>query len=156
MSSDAENVTFRTRNWPLMQCNNHPDVTAADRCAGCAEPFCGDCLVEIHGQKYCGACKVMTLSKELPIPGEGTIPCKEANEAMTYAIIALFCFCFVLGFILGPLAISKAVNAKRLMEADSRLAGWGKANAAIVLGIIATIMTVSNLVSRALSAGQTP
>jgi hypothetical protein len=135
-----------------MQCNNHPDVTAADRCAGCAEPFCGDCLVEIHGQKYCGACKVMTLSKELPIPGEGTIPCKEANEAMTYAIIAFFCF----GFVLGPVAISKAVAAKRLIEADARLSGWGKANAAIVLASTATILWVLGFISKARTFGQPP
>ena len=74
-----------------MQCKNHPDLQAVDRCIGCAEPFCGDCLVEIHGQKYCGSCKIMALKGQPLILEEPTIPCKEANEALTYAIVGIFC-----------------------------------------------------------------
>jgi len=44
-----------------MQCKAHPDVLAVDRCAGCAEPFCENCLVEIGCAKYCGSCKVMAV-----------------------------------------------------------------------------------------------
>ena len=47
-----------------MQCKNHPEATAVDRCVGCAEPFCANCLVELHGQKYCGSCKVMAVQTQ--------------------------------------------------------------------------------------------
>jgi hypothetical protein len=66
-----------------MQCKNHPEIPALDRCAGCAEPFCKDCLVDIQGQKYCGSCKVMALRGQSPVVEEASIPCKEANEALT-------------------------------------------------------------------------
>ncbi len=53
-----------------MQCKNHPSLAAADRCVGCAEPFCHACLVEIHGEKYCSQCKVMALPEKLPAAAE--------------------------------------------------------------------------------------
>ena len=126
-----------------MQCKNHPDVPAIDRCGGCAEPFCGDCLVEIHGQKYCGACKVITL-KEQPFVDEATLPCKEANDALTYAIIGLFCF----GIILEPLAISRALKARKMMTMNPRLSGWGKATAALIIGIVGLTLWVIGLIAR--------
>ena len=127
-----------------MQCKNHPVVPAVDRCAGCAEPFCNDCLVEIHGQKYCASCKVMALRGQ-PVVAEGaTVPCKEANEALTYAIVSLFCF----GFILGPVAISKASKARKMIELNPRLAGSGKATAATIIGVVALVLWVLGLISR--------
>ena len=120
-----------------MQCKNHPSVAAVDRCAGCAEQFCADCLVEIQGQKYCAACKVMALKGPPVMVDEGTINCPEANEALTYAIISLFCF----GFILGPIAISKAGKAKKMIALNPRLAGAGKATAARIIGIIGLVLS---------------
>lgn len=128
-----------------MQCKNHAAVDALDRCVGCAESFCGNCLVEIHGQKYCGACKVMTLKNATPyVPEEGTVPCLEANEALKYAIIGLFCF----GFVLGPIAVSKALKAKKHMAEDPTLSGSGKATAALIIGIVGLILWVLNIVTR--------
>ena len=128
-----------------MQCKNHPTVAAVDRCAGCAEAFCGDCLVEIQGQKYCGACKVMALKGPPPLAvEEPTIPCQEANEALKYAIIGLFCF----GFILGPIAISKGLKAKRYIAEDPTLMGAGKATAAIVIGIVALVLWILSMAIR--------
>lgn len=129
-------------------CKNHPNVPAVDRCAGCAEPFCSNCLVDIHGQKYCGSCKVLALQGQ-PVAAEATMPCKEAGEALTYAIISLFCF----GIIMGPLAISKASKAKKMIEMNPQLTGSGKATAAMVIGIIATILWILGVVSRFSSAG---
>ena len=127
-----------------MQCKNHPEATATDRCAGCAESFCFNCLVEIGGQKYCGACKVMALKGGAPaLAEEATIPCKEAGEALTMAIVSLFCF----GFILGPIAISKAATAKKLIAQNPRLTGSGKATAATVIGIVALIFSLIWVVS---------
>ncbi len=124
-----------------MQCKNHPDVQAVDRCVGCAEAFCPNCLVEMQGQKYCGACKVLAI-KGAPIVEEATVPCKEAGEALGFAIVALFCF----GFIIGPIAISKASKAKKMIAANPRLMGSGKASAAMIIGIIATVFGVLYLV----------
>ena len=134
-----------------MQCKNHPEVVAVDRCTGCAEPFCSDCLVTIHGQKYCGSCKTMTIRGELPVPENATIPCNEAQQALTFAIIGYFFF----GLILGAIAISKAFQAKKSIAANPRLAGWGKANAAMVLGIIVIILSTLNLVYRLKSYNKT-
>ena len=114
-----------------MQCKNHPGVLASARCAGCAEPFCDECLVEIQGQHYCASCKVLALKGAAPVVEEATEPCKEANNALTLAIVGLFCF----GIILGPLAISSALKAKRMIEANPRLTGSGKATAALIIGI---------------------
>jgi hypothetical protein len=136
-----------------MQCKNHPDKAAADRCTGCAEPFCPDCLVEIQGQKYCGACKTMALRgapATIDLGDEASIPCKEAGEALTYAIISLFCF----GIILGPVAISKAMKAKKMIALNPRLSGSGKASAGLIIGIIATILWVLGMISKFAALGQ--
>src|SRR5580698_5082452 len=127
-----------------MQCKNHPEVAAVDRCSGCAEPFCPDCLVEIQGQKYCGSCKTMALRGAPPIAEEATIPCKEANEALTYAIVGLFCF----GIILEPIAISKALKAKKMMQMNPRLTGSGKVTAAFIIGIIGLVLWILSIVAR--------
>lgn len=127
-----------------MECKNHPSVAAVDRCTGCAEAFCPDCLVEMHGQKYCGSCKVMALKGQPVLAEEATIPCKEASEALTYAIIGLFCF----GFILGPMAISKASKARKMIEMNPRLTGSGKATAATIIGVVALVFWVLGLIGR--------
>jgi hypothetical protein len=127
-----------------MQCKNHPEVPALDRCAGCAEPFCQDCLVDIHGQKYCASCKVMALKGQAPIVEEASIPCKEANEALTYAIVGIFCF----GIILEPIALSKAAKAKKMIDMNPRLLGSGKVMAARIIASIALVLWVISLVYR--------
>ncbi len=76
---------------------------------------------------------------------EATIPCKEATEALTYGIIGLFCF----GIVLGPVAISKALKAKKMIAMNPQLAGSGKATAGLVLGIIALVFWVIGIATRA-------
>jgi hypothetical protein len=124
-----------------MECKNHPGVQAVDRCAGCAEAFCPDCLVDIQGRKYCGACKVMAVQGQ-PMIEEATIPCKEAKDALIMSIIGLFCF----GFILGPIAIVKSLKAKKMIEANPRLSGSGQATAALIIGIIGTVFGFLGLI----------
>ncbi len=126
-----------------MQCKNHPESPAVDRCAGCAEPFCADCLVEMQGARYCGSCKVMALQGRPPAI-EPSLPCKEAGEALTYSIVGLFCF----GIILEPIAIVKAVQAKKAMSMNPNLSGSGKANAALIIAIIGLVLWVIGLLSR--------
>ena len=132
-----------------MECKNHPRVAAVDRCAGCAESFCSDCLVEIHGQKYCGACKVLAVRGQTVVEA-ATQPCKEASEALTYSIVGIFCF----GIILGPIAISKAWKAKKMMAANPNLTGSGKATAALVVGIAALILWVLGMMARFSNVGK--
>src|SRR5947208_11606171 len=133
-----------------MQCKNHPDVAAAERCAGCAEPFCGDCLVDIQGQKYCSSCKVLALKGKPAIVEEASIPCKEANEALTYAIVGIFCF----GIILEPIALSKAAKAKKMIDLNPRLLGSGKVTAARIIAVIALVLWVIGLAARVSSLSQ--
>jgi hypothetical protein len=142
---------FRVGNrWALskwkeyMDCKNHAGVAAINRCAGCAEPFCGNCLVNLQGQPYCGACKAMAVSATPLAYEAATIPCKEANEALTYAIIGIFCF----GIILEPIALVKASKAKKMMALNPRLSGSGKVTAAYVIAIIGLVLWVLGMVAR--------
>ncbi len=129
-----------------MNCKKHPAVVAKVACAACAEPFCESCLVEVKGQKYCAECKTAVIKGAGP---ESTV-CKEAKDALTYAIVGLFCF----GIILGPVAISKAVKAKKLIQENPRLEGAGKATAAIIIGILATLFSAAMIVAKiAMAAG---
>lgn len=131
-----------------MECRNHPGVAATGRCEGCAEAFCHNCLVDIGGRQYCGSCKVSAVSGA-PVPEEATIPCKEAKESLIYAIVGLFCF----GIILGPVAISKAMTAKKMIAQNPRLTGSGKAQAGFILGILVTIFWVLGFVARMAALG---
>jgi len=116
-----------------MECRNHPATPAEDRCAGCMEPFCTNCLVSVRGRKYCSSCKVMALGDRMPmVEVEATIPCTEANDALKYALIGIICF----GIILEPVALAKALQAKKLIAANPRLSGSGKATAAIVISCV--------------------
>ncbi len=45
-----------------MICRNHAEVSEGVlRCTGCANPFCGDCLVEMQARPYCASCKAEQL-----------------------------------------------------------------------------------------------
>jgi hypothetical protein len=79
-----------------------------------------------------------------PVVEEATIPCKEAGEALTYAIVGIFCF----GIIMEPIAISKALKAKKMIEMNPQLTGSGKATAALVIAIIALILWVLGMFAR--------
>jgi hypothetical protein len=127
-----------------MECRNHPAAIAEDRCTSCMEPFCGNCLVNLKGRRYCGSCKMTALGTGLPVVEQATQPCEEAGEALKYAIVGIFC----LGIILEPIAISKALKAKRLIAANPNLTGEGKANAALVIGVVGLILWVIGVIAR--------
>jgi hypothetical protein len=144
-----------------MLCRNHPETQAVDRCAGCMEPFCGNCLVTVRGRKYCAGCKVMAVAggagapafagataggavAAAPVFEAATEPCPEANEALKYAIIGIFCF----GIILEPIAISKALKAKKMIAANPNLTGGGKATAALIIAIVGLVLWVLGLMAR--------
>ncbi len=125
-------------------CQTHPTVAAVDRCAGCAEPFCANCLVELYGQRYCGSCKVMAL-KGQPMPEIGNIPCKEATTALTMSIISLFlllCPLHLITAILAGASLAQAHKAGQLFKVDPRLIGKERMRAARIIGVIAIIFAV--------------
>lgn len=126
-----------------MECRNHVEVVAADRCTACMEPFCANCLVTMKGQKYCGSCKVTALG---PMPVfEATAEHSElANEAIKYAYIGIFCF----GFILEPISLKKAFDARKMIEANPNLVGGGKVRAAFVIAPIVITIWVMRMLGR--------
>ncbi|MDW8037205.1 MAG: hypothetical protein RMI90_04100 [Thermoguttaceae bacterium] len=63
---------------------------------------------------------------------------------MTYAIIGLFCC----GIVFEPLAIGKALEAKRKIAANPQLTGAGKAQAALVVAIIALVLWGLGILAR--------
>lgn len=128
-----------------MKCKNHPDLEAVARCVGCNEAFCQNCLVEVGGNMYCGACKIMAVQGTPSFVDESVmVPCEEAKEALKYSLIGIFCF----GFILEPIAISKALKAKKRIKEEGNLTGEGKANAALIIGIVFTILWVIGMIQR--------
>ena len=133
-----------------MQCINHPETEAVDRCVGCAEAFCPNCLVEIQGESYCGSCKVMTLD-ENAIPDQASYPCETAGASLKFGIFSLFCF----GFILGPIAISMGMKAKKEIKNDPALTGGGKATAGIVLGAVALVLWILGFLGKMMEYGST-
>lgn len=129
-----------------MDCRNHPGAAAVGACAGCAESYCENCLVDVRGTRYCASCKGMAITGAGPKAGT---PCKDATDALKMAAFSFFCF----GFILGPLAISKALKAKKTMAADPSLTGVGRANAAIAMGSLALLLWLVSVMQRANGRG---
>jgi hypothetical protein len=86
----------------------------------------------------------MALRGAPPMVEEATIPCKEADEALKYAIVGLFCC----GIILEPVAISKAMKARQMMALNPRLTGSGKATAALIIAIIGFLLWILAFISR--------
>lgn len=132
-----------------MNCIKHPESPSAGTCAGCAEPFCTRCLVAIKGANYCGECKAMAVGKDAIASAGSLGSCPEAGGALKYAIIGIFCF----GIILGPIAISKALKAKKMIAENPRLEGSGKATAALIIGILDIILFVVGVAAKVASAG---
>ena len=46
--ASAEFAVTRKRGDQMGTCPNHPGVAATGRCAGCAEEFCSNCLVDVR------------------------------------------------------------------------------------------------------------
>lgn len=141
---------FDWEEYVTQNCRNHNDVVASGRCRGCAEQFCHNCLVVIRGESYCASCKVMTVVRPPVLAESATVPCKLADDALKYAIIGVFFF----GIILEPMALSKAAEARRMIDADPSLSGSSKVTAAQVIAWCALAIFVLGLVSRAIRTGE--
>lgn len=64
--------------------------------------------------------------------------CKEAKDALIYSLVGIVC----LGIILEPIAIYKALQAKKIIAMNPQLDGIGKANAALTIGILLLVVNV--------------
>ena len=157
-----------------MNCNNHPFIAAAGQCAQCGKSYCADCLVDVNGQKICSDCKSAVISQTQPAqppmqtgqptymppppqggqqyPNQGyqnqyqgmPMKCKEASEALTYAIVGLFCC----GIILEPIAFIKATKAKEMIAMNPNLEGASTAQAAYVISIVGMVLWVLSIIVR--------
>jgi hypothetical protein len=129
-------------------CRNHPQSNASDRCTGCAEPFCPNCLVEISGRRYCASCKVMAVEVNPALFEHGpTLSSQDARSALICAYVAFGgLFCIKYGLILGPVAIVLAIKAKTALRRNPQMKGDGMATAGLVMGILATILNFIYLV----------
>jgi hypothetical protein len=78
----------------------------------------------------------------------GAVACPLAGEALKYAIVGIFCC----GIVLGPLAIKKGLDAKRMIAMNPGMTGDGKATAAIVIGAIEIVLTIISILMRASAA----
>lgn len=126
-----------------MNCMKHPESPAAATCSACAESFCNSCLVTIKGVKYCAECKTTALKGDAVAMAQGPLGvCEEANQALKYALIGIICF----GIILEPIAIVKALKAKRIIAENPRLEGAGKATAALIIGCAALGLWILSII----------
>lgn len=70
---------------------------------------------------------------------------EEAGQALTYSIVGIFCF----GFILGPIAISKGFKALSIIKQDPfHQKGRTKATFGILLGFYDLAFWILNIISR--------
>jgi hypothetical protein len=103
--------------------------------------MCAACLVTVRGASYCAGCKRLAIAGQpMPVLAESA----KAAEAFKYSIVGIFLF----GFILEPVAIYRAWEARRQMAADPTLGGRGKATAAVVIGFSAFFFSIVGLVQR--------
>ena len=147
----------------MSYCRNHARAPGAGRCAGCAEEYCKNCILELSGQNYCAACKLMALEGRTPSMVAAAMELNEpksaeAQQAFTTAIIGfitggLGCF-YIAGFICGVIGIAKGVTAKKnLIENPSRMGSF-QSTAAIVLGCMAILLNLLNIAFRVAAKGQ--
>ena len=128
-----------------MKCANHPELEAATRCDGCAEPYCKACIVEVQGQQLCDSCKVMVI-KNRKVPPQtaqrGRI-CEEVYYAAVCSVIGLTCCC--LGIVMHPVALVLAHHAILRIRATDGLMGIEIARAAQVTSIVGLVLAIFSI-----------
>ncbi|MGC3996287.1 MAG: hypothetical protein QM767_01620 [Anaeromyxobacter sp.] len=127
-----------------MDCHKHAGTASAGACAGCAEGFCDSCLVVVGGTGYCASCKQLAIANIRVVP---TVDLPEAKQALWFALGGLFGFGCWLTLILEPIAIAKALEARRRIQADPALGGKGYADAALTVSIFGLLIGALSLFS---------
>ena len=120
-------------------CLNHPNQTAVYTCRLCAESFCHDCVINPQVDPICKQCAATEPKTTDDIPPQKTEATALASEALKYSLVSFLCF----GFILGPVAISKAMKARKMAAASPvPVSGMGSATAALWCGWISLILNI--------------
>lgn len=93
---------------------------------------------------YCGSCKALAINGRTLVLESAMLPCKEAHHALVIALISPW----ILSLILGPIAIFKALAAKKIIESNPQLSGYGKINAAIAISLFGMALWLLRILSR--------
>ena len=125
----------------VVQCTNHPGVEAIDRCTGCSEPFCANCLVEIQGQKLCGSCKVMTIQGRPAPPMPGQRP----NVVVWYLV---YCVLMMLMYLsVAVLGIVVLIFPEEMFESDPDMSAVGARMMGVMMLVFCLPFTLFYLVA---------
>ncbi|MEY2409058.1 MAG: hypothetical protein QOF48_1728 [Verrucomicrobiota bacterium] len=87
---------------------------------------------------------------------DGNIPCDEAGKALGYSIAGIvlagiLCSAGIMAIIFSAMGVTKALQARKLIQEDPRLTGEAKANIALILGSMACILWLLGIIGRAKS-----
>ena len=136
-----------------MECRNHPGIAAIERCDGCGQPLCYDCLVDMAGGKFCAACRASAPPNQAPPMMARRIQvCQEAQWALLLAVIGVFaCYGAIL---VEPVALFLAGKAKKKIAAAPNLHGIGMATAAQVVAVVLLLLWVIYFVALIVSISQ--
>ncbi len=126
-----------------MYCFHHTGTLATDRCRGCAELFCSDCLVEVGGVHYCDSCKCIAID-DPPVYHQAMGLSDEAKKAAGSAAFAMTIglFACIIGLPLAIAAISFGAKGMRETREDPRKTGFGLALGSILIGILVIALSV--------------
>jgi hypothetical protein len=115
-------------------CNSPQCQVDMKKCPFCKEIIRADALKCRHCGEYVDdSVRKSVQPKECP---------KEAKDALTYSLVGIFCF----GFILGPIAIGKGLTALKIIKSEPGMPGKGKAQAGIIIGALELLLNIAGFI----------
>jgi hypothetical protein len=120
-----------------MKCTYHPEKDAVAECDACGKLFCGACLVEMGGKKYCRPCAAVQTGAGDGRAGDMAI----AAVILSAASITLCGLTAIPGLILGIIELG------RINRGQSPEKGRGMARAAVIIGAIMTGLLVLSILA---------
>ncbi len=117
-------------------CNSPQCRVDMAKCPFCKELIRADALKCRHCGEYVDeSVRKSVQPKECP---------KEAKDALTYSLVGILCF----GFILGPIAIAKGFKALKIIKSEPGCPGKGKAQAGIIIGVLEILLYLAGFIAR--------